>query len=632
MGLYEDERDKISRTPQIIVVMKVTSCDNNYADAVGPSTCTAVDAGNGSRCYYSFGTCQDVANFRITTSGFKTFKFCLKDAPLPVAGADIWPMIKSVAITPQRIDPERSVTVSERVKLVFYDDEMRSNWNQDKASAGALTNTGTPMGTFWRRFMRIYRNYANPRNTVKVSVGFVAAGAVESDFKQRGLYLMDNLEINADGTVTMTLTDRLKLLKTKAPAKISDTNLLNGAVDGVTNPVNIVVDDAAELTPPGLGYTVTIQIDSEFLNITVISGNTLVNCTRNRWGSNIAAHADNAPWKEVLMLGTERSTASLAPMGKNPETIGEELLQRAGIVMADIDTVTLRQERDDWIPSTTNSATGVETGTTFKRAGQTLDAGNGGISKQTDIETLIRQIRESTMLSLWVGEDQKVTGRIFAPARPGVTLTELFDNEHFIKGSIEVDDNEISRFNVVAVSYDLNAGQDGSSAAHYAKIISRADGDGLSPGSYGLKAARIKTILSPWIRSSDAATASKLAVHMLGRFRNPARKIYAELEVKDDAVKCGDFLYFTSAWLQKPDGSTETQRIMEAQSKERDPVTHILKMSFQDTGLIKRYGFISAAGTPVYNSATVTQRRYGFIGRAADNRVGTLKDEGYAIW
>src|SRR5262245_15424450 len=617
MGLYEVERDKIARVPQFIVEMAITSCDNNYASATPPSTCTPADAGNGNRCYYSFATCQDTPQFRIDTLGLKTFKFCLKDAPLPVGGADIWPMLKSVVIAPQRIDPERAVTSSERIELQFYDDLSWWNWNQDKASAGALTNVpsnpgtvvGRPQGTFWRRFMRIYRNYANPRNYVKVSVGCVAAGGVESDFKQRGKYLIENLKINSDGTVTMTLVDKLRLLRTKAPAKISETNLIAEPVDNSETAID--VDDASELTVPGTGYTVTIVVDSEYMNVTGITGNTLT-VQRGRWGTSAATHADNSPWKEVLMYGTERSDPTQAPLGKNPIDIVVELLQRAGIAAADNDTTTLNQERDDWIPSTVDATTGIQTGTTFQRAGSTLDAGNGGISNQTDIETLIKQIREASLLSLWVGEDQKVTGRIFAPARPSVTLTSIIDNENIVKGSLSVDDNEKSRANIVVVAYDLAAGKNGTEASDYQRVITRVDADGLAAASYGTSGIRFKTILSPWIRAGDSATTSRLGVHLLGRFRNPARQLGLDLEVKDDAIRCGDFISLSSAWFVKADGTTDDARIMEVQSKERDPDTHILSLSLQDTGLSRRYGFIAPAATPDYNSASLTQRRYGF--------------------
>src|SRR5712691_2030674 len=120
MALYDTELAKLTRTPQIILEIGMTSCDNLYSSAVAPSTCHAVDAGNGSRCWYSRPTCQDPVDFRISTSGLKVFRFCLKNAPLPVQGQDIWPMIKSIDIASQKIDPERAVTINERAKIVMY--------------------------------------------------------------------------------------------------------------------------------------------------------------------------------------------------------------------------------------------------------------------------------------------------------------------------------------------------------------------------------------------------------------------------------------------------------------------------------------------------------------------------------
>jgi hypothetical protein len=144
----------------------------------------------------------------------------------------------------------------------------------------------------------------------------------------------------------------------------------------------------------------------------------------------------------------------------------------------------------------------------------------------------------------------------------------------------------------------------------------------------------VKTILSPWIQNNaaGAAIASQLAVHTLGRYRNPARKIGLDLEVKDDAVKCGDFVYLSTARFQKADGSTDAQRIVEVQSKKRDAASHVLSLGLQDTGLAKRYVFIAPAGTPDYDSATAQQKRYGFIGSMTVNKVGILKEDGYYIW
>lgn len=654
-------------------VKRANEADTVLATMV--SRCQAVDAGVGSRCTYSDSTCQDKANINLGNNwayqsntsipplsngdpknGIKEFKFCLKDAPLPVAGADIWPMLKEVVITPQKIEPEKSVTESENIKLSLYDDATRANWNQDKANLGALTNTGAPSATFWRRFMPIYPNYPNPRNYVTVNVGFVAIGAIESDFQVRGKYVITNLELDNSGIAIMTVKDRLWLTRKKAPAKISDTNLLNGAINSAVT--SLVVDDGSELTIPasnattaetygsdnfnpftygkrlgGPDYLVTILIDSEFMNVTGISGNTLT-VERGRWGSSAASHSDNVGWKEVLMFGTERTSPDLAPLGKNPIDIAYQLLARGGLSLYnDLDTTTLNAQREAWLPTQVFPNLGVEIGPTFKRAGNALDAGNGGISIQVDIQGLLTEIREAAMLTLLSGEDQKVTGRIFAPPAPSVTLTTLTDGENLLKNSIEIDDNKESRFTICLVAYDLIAGADGKKLADYQKVIGRGDVDGLQPSGYGDRRTRV--ILSPWIRSNDSATPSRLAVHMLGRFKNGARKVKGRLEVKDDALKCGDFATLMTSRIVRFDGASDS-RIMEIQSKERDPVDHTLTLLMQDTGLIKRYMTIAPAGTPDYNSQSAAQKRYGSIGSAfvgtVGNKVGTLKEDGYYIF
>jgi hypothetical protein len=607
----------------------------NYRGPLGAGTtyvsqCNATDAGAGNRCWYSRPTCQDADNFKINTyqptPGLKVFRFCRQDAPLAVAGEDIWPMLRSVEFVPQQIDPERAVTVSERVKLTFQDDAATWVWNQDKASAGGLVNTGAPSGTFWRRFLKIYRNYSNPRNYVLVKVGFVEAGGVLSDYQQRGKYLIDNLSIDASGLVTMELVSALRLLREKAPAKISESNLLNGAIDASTT--SVTVDDASELTVPGSGYTVTIQIESEFMNVTGISGNVLT-VQRGRWGSTAATHANDLAWKEVLMYGTERSTPSQTPIGKNPIDIIVELLQRGGIAAADIDTTTLYDERDTWLAGSADAATGAQSGILFKRAGLTVDGAQGGISIQQDINTYIRQVSESCMLSLWVGEDQRITGRIFAPARPSVALADITETGSVIKSSLTVDDNEDSRITRVVVCRDMITGRTGEAVDDYQTFTVVVGAEEEATDYYGR--ARTKVIYCPWIRSGDDTTAKRLGRRIFSRFRNSARMVSFDLEIKDDAIECGDFAFLTTTRICKADGTTDAQRIMQVVEKKRTGPGR-LSLKTIDTGLFRRYGFIAPAGTPDYGTASTQQRRYGFIGRASDNQVGTPPEEGYYIW
>jgi hypothetical protein len=618
-------------------------------------TCAAADAGDGSRCWYSFPTCQDPADFNVghayessDLQGLKVFRFCLKNAPIPLGGEDIWPMIKSVDFTPQKIDPERAVTVNERVKVQFYDDAASWAWNQDKASLGAKNNTGTPSGNFWRRFARIYRNYSNPRNYAKVYVGYVASGMTYGLFQQRGSYILTNIEIGSDGLVTLTLADKLRLTKVtstgvsqaKAPAKISETNLLNGGINNAVT--SLVVDNAAELTPISTetpaGYNVCIEMSydvvggNEFMNVGSINTttNTLGSLQRGRWGTVAKSHLDNAKWREVLQFGTEFSTPASAPLGKNPIDIVVELLKRPGLLAADIDTATLNDERDTWLAGGVTAD--VETGIVFKRAGGVADSSDGCIASQQDVEKFLKQIREAIMLNLFVNESSQVTGKVFAPARPSVTLTEITDATEIVRDSIDVDENEDSRVTRVAVAYDLFAGKSGDSLADYAKIIVYVGSDEESAGDYGDKRTRI--VLCPWIKSSGSATAQKLASHLFTRYKNPARRVSFSLEIKDDGVKCGDFVNLTTAFIQKPDGSTDAQRTMEVLSKQRKADNSGLDVETLDTGMgiATRYGFIAPAGYPDYNAATALQHRYAYIGTATVNQVGTTHGPGYRIW
>jgi hypothetical protein len=79
--------------------------------------------------------------------------------------------------------------------------------------------------------------------------------------------------------VTLTCSDFLKQLKTEIPAKISDDNLLNGAINSAVT--SVVFDDITELSDLAWNasaaepdYIVTIQIDSEKMNVTAVDTDT----------------------------------------------------------------------------------------------------------------------------------------------------------------------------------------------------------------------------------------------------------------------------------------------------------------------------------------------------------------------
>ena len=155
--------------------------DAPYAN---PSTCEAIAQADGKRCYYTFPTCQDRAHYNAggdaPADGLKLYKFCIADAPLPVRDINLLPLLAGFDTRGQKIDPEHSVTITERAVFKMHDDQGPGIWNPDRQSEGAKVNTAVGAGNFWRRWLAIHKNYANPRGYIRRLGGFVASGFIET--------------------------------------------------------------------------------------------------------------------------------------------------------------------------------------------------------------------------------------------------------------------------------------------------------------------------------------------------------------------------------------------------------------------------------------------------------------------
>ena len=592
------------------------------------SRCTAPDAGDGARCFYSFPTCQDKANFSAGNSyeataalrGIREFRFCMKTAALPLAGEEIRPYITSVDYAAQKIDPEKSITTPDRVSLNMDDDNGPGLWDPQKATDGAKVNTALEQGTFFRRFLAIFKNYANPACYAAVKRGFVAAGMTEALYDVRGTYLIQNIVLNAAGTVTFNLAGRLKLLRTKIPSKISTTNLLDGAINN--SQTTLRLDDASEVTPvPTDGaFQVVLLIDTEKMNVVSYDPVAdLFTVQRGRWGTAAASHLNNAKVTEIAEFGTERTTPNLTPLGINYIEAAIQLLRRGGIPAANVNTTRLFELRDNFLATSVDPATGVVSGPLARRT----------VTDQIEVEKLLGQIRDDILLDVFTDEDDLVSGRLFAPALPTETLATLTDDANFLADSQSVDDNDESRVTRVVVASDLATGAKGDSIGDYNDGIVAVEPELESDAGYGEQRAKI--VLSQWIGINDTPTATRAATLRLARYRNGVRKLMASIELKDDTVKCGDFVLVTSKYLQRADGSQDANRQMLVASKQPKDNGQIYLL-LVDAILPGRPGFIAPAGYPDYDSASPDQRRYCYIGSAGANKVGATHDDGYTIW
>jgi hypothetical protein len=560
--------------------------------SVNASRCDIADQGDGNRCLYSRPTCQYPDGFNAgndyeataALKGLREFRFCMRDAPLPVAGEQFRPYIRSLPAAAQEIDPEKAVTMNERLTLTFDDDADPGVWNADQSSRGLLVNTQTGIGTFWRRFSAVYHNYGNPEGYVLVKRGFVEAGAAETDYQTRGTYLIRNLKMNTKGQAQLICTDRLKLTRKSIPEKTGDSNLLTADITDVATTIPITdAKEIAVLANNVLGsspdYTVTIEIDpdgtAEKCNVTDIDLDTnQLTVTRGRWGTSAAAHLEGVSFRQIYEFGTENATPSAEPTGKNPITCIIELLRWAGLKRTptdEIDTTTLEAERDTWLYS---QITPSEYGFLFRR-------------------TLTEQ-------------------------------TALTDDANIVAGSVTVDDNSESRLSRVLLAYDPTVAGTAGDVKDFSKIRVELDIDVEERTYYG--EPRLEVILDQWIRATDKQTPRFVTSHLIERFRHGSRLVSFEVEIKDDGVSVGDYV------------QVDTDRIQDVHGNNLNSVMYVLKkkpvrdnrirLDCLDTGLFHRPFMYAPDGNADYDAATDTEKKSGYL--SDDNGfVGTPKVFGY---
>jgi hypothetical protein len=626
------------------------------ANSVRASRCSAADAGDGFRCSYTAPTCQAPADFNTGNDyeatpglrGIREYKFCLQGTPLPFKGGTlIRPQLQSWDQAPQEIDGTRAVldkesrggfvTRNETVTYRLEDDADPGNFDLDKASVGALTNTGRGSGTFWRRWRAIHLNLDNPRGYAKLSTGYIFAGSTEADYQLRLAGPMTRIMVSNGGVASIEATDGLHVTKRKIPSAISTDNLLAQPMDAVTT--SLYVDDPSEVSDPapnadaaetfiagartgGPDWKVVLLIGTEKVNVlSKTDGGNPLTVQRGRWGTAAASHATNNAFSEIREFGTEQVTPGNPVLGINPMDAKYSLYREATIPWTQIDTAFNNDERDTWISSSLDTTNGVEGGVLFRRT----------LTEPIEIDVLLQEIDRDIVSYQFVTDARMIRTKVFAPVRPTETLVELTDVSHFIENSVEVETDLEARLSRVVVGWGLIPGQGGDILGDYADQALALDPTQEGPGFHGTIRDRI--ILSQWIRAADNGRGQGTAARILGRFLNGAQIVVGQLEAKDDDnVTLGGFCYVTTAQIQKPDGSTDGKKIMLVVRKERQADGR-MTIRFLDTAISGRFWFWQdAAGAPAsYDVATDAQRRYAFWAGSL-GKVGATNADPYLWW
>ncbi|MBA7559886.1 hypothetical protein ES708_01504 [subsurface metagenome] len=552
---YATEQTKISRTPCDLVILTIDTC----AETFGVGGCTASSA---EKCFNTFPTCRDKANFNRTT---KELKFTSATAPTPFKEGER-PYIKKVTTFATEIKTN-NITINAREKIEMHDEE-----DTDIGIDPYIDDRASVQGTYWKKFLARNHNYKG--RLFKRYEGFI--GLAEGDFELRFVGLLDNISRKGD-SVTIEAVDMLSSMSDiSVPAEI-DCKLTTAITD---SDVTLTVNDVSELAASGY-----IRISDEIIAYAGINGLQLTGCTRAQFGTIADEHDVDDKVQPCRYYSAD-----------NPFDVLEEMLDTdAAYDSSYIDSAAFADAKA-W-PGGDPDVWAI-------------------ISEPTPLSDLYFELLELIDCKCWVAEDLKITIARNYPNRGGRTYTEWNDAKNIVSGSAAVDLNEESRITRVLLYWDKDALGDLDKQASYGRLNLAIDSDAESANEYDDTIK--KEIWSRWLHS-DCGTEEALAYwvgEFTGRYlmnrRDAAPIVTLAVELKDAGVKTGGYCMLTTDELCEADGGDITNdrfRVIRREQKADGKYQYKLERMPRH-----RVALINEEGAPDWDNATDAEKEYGYIG------------------
>ena len=600
---YDAQANAFSHRVQWVVEIDLDRCDNNYNDAGAPSTCTAGPAADGLRCFYTFPTCQDPANFRTNTAGFRTYRFCLSDVPWSDTTDLAYPYLKQLVPVPQRIDPKKLFTFPERVKCRMTLDWAPLPLDLDKVPAATAANSSTA-GEFWRNLLAKNRNY--PGRALRIKRGFsVDAGFALADFAQVGPeYKLTQINIDGDVCVVEAESPLADLDKRKIPSTLSKDNKLSGAIDN--SQVTITIDNANEIPDPALFSRNTLFIElrppslnkpTEIMAVTGRNTSThVLDVVRQQFGTDPNAYADDSRVALVAGFGTDAGGA------KNVTEVMQDILEYAGVASAKVTSAGFSRvkavawPRDDIVRV---------------------------VRKPKSAAKLIQELREMRGIMLFLDTDGKFNVELMAPNQNAAVLTD----EHMDNVSvIEDDDTRITR----CLYYYGPVEDNPRDAEDFDNAVIVINTDLEVSTSFG--DVRELIVMDQWLNPAETNVGAvrNIARRLISFRAYGSRLIKFDLDVKEAALTVGESRTLKTRHITDTLGTTEARScIIVAKRETKRALVTYEAVDTNYSGPFFRIGPDTMAAT--WDTASDEDKAFGYWGDA-DNRVGVKFEFGKVFW
>jgi hypothetical protein len=438
---------------------------------------TSDNAPTGTRkCFNTAVTCQDRLNFNNVPA---TLRFAVPTADLP-ASIDCIPNIKQIDFDPATISLGQDL--GQRATLtVSFDDHKHSDTGPgfDKYLS---TRTYDPykQGTFWGKFRA--RQPFLRGNKIRWITGNTDQALSAMETRN---YIIDSFTgPDNDGVFQIIAKDILKL--TDGDRSVAP-NLSNGFLTAsITN-----VQTTMTVSPTGVGAQYPA---SGYVNI---GGSEIVSFTRS--GDNFTIVRAQLGTPANSHSGQDRVQLCIRYSAQSPDLIIKDLLTTyAGVPSA-------------YIPST---AWATEIAAHLNRVYTAT------IANPTSVNDLISELCEQAGLSVWWDDRNQQIGLLVL--RGLIYSNYLFDENSTIADTLKIEEQPDKRLSQVHTYFgQINPLTSLTDSANYRSSSFIIDAQ--SEADYGSPA--LKEIFSRWIPALGRTIADRLGAILIGRFKDPPRKI-----------------------------------------------------------------------------------------------------------
>lgn len=521
MSEFGELKVRMGRKPVTVVELDLDTCANVY----GTSPCTAaVGVTGAAKCFNTFKTCQDRANFE---KRVKTYRLTTPFAPIP-AGEQVFPCIESVSMAPTKLEM-KGLSLRASISITCQDFPYH-----DRGLDPYVKERPAWQGTFFGKLKK--RNPYVVNRPIRINTSYI--GDDGKVYGETHHYLISSIDgPDSNGRVTIKARDALSLAdENKAQVPADSSGKLVADISETA--------DVLAMYPPGIWNEYPdaglVRIGDEVIGYSGKRLNGLAGLQRGLLGTLPASHSTDDKVQACIQYDDMDAC----------DLIAEWLQEYAGVDPTYIPLDQWREENRTWLG---------------------LMKLSGLLTEPKGVNKLIEEIQETTGCVVWWDERARLI-RFKVIQVPLATCPphQITDRNNLLKGSVKISEKEQDRVTRVSLFYRLTRQWDDVKEGNFSALHVAVNSDAESRFAYDEEKNR--KVLSRWL--SIDALADDVANRILARFQNPNKEATFRLDAKDADINTGDIVDITARLTPNDDGSDGGVRLLVTERKEVKTGSH----------------------------------------------------------